>query len=109
MDLMAPEIEQALVEAKAAGKSITDEIQIVVKYFTPDAAATWFIVDGEELENGDWRLFGFCDLGWRDLAELGYVMLSELQEVRGKLGLAVERDLYFPPTTLQDVLDQYRK
>jgi hypothetical protein len=27
--------------------------------------------------------------------ELGYLMLSEIEDVRGKLGLPVERDLYF--------------
>lgn len=108
MELMTDEIATALTKAKEEGKSVTSEIEIVVKYFTPDANATWFVIDGER-EGDDWRLFGFCDLGDRQLAELGYVMLSELQEVRGKLGLPVERDLYFPRTTLQDVLDQYKK
>ena len=27
--------------------------------------------------------------------ELGYLMLSEIEDVRGKLGLPAERDLYF--------------
>jgi hypothetical protein len=27
--------------------------------------------------------------------ELGYAMLSEIEDVRGKLGLPVERELYF--------------
>lgn len=27
--------------------------------------------------------------------ELGYAMLSEIEDVRGKLGLPVERDLHF--------------
>jgi hypothetical protein len=65
----------------------------VVKLFTPDAAATWLITEaycgGEDL-----RLFGLCDLGLCS-PELGYAMLSEIEDVRGKLGLLVERDLYF--------------
>ena len=32
--------------------------------------------------------------------ELGYFALSELQSIRGKFGLPVERDLYFQPTRL---------
>jgi len=65
----------------------------VVKLFAPDAGATWLISeaypDGEDL-----RLFGLCDLGLGS-PEVGYVMLSEIEHARGKLGLPVERDLYF--------------
>lgn len=68
----------------------------VVKLFTPDAAATWLITEGYEEPDGDVRLFGLCDLGLGD-PELGYVLLSEIEDARGKLGLPVERDLYFKP------------
>jgi hypothetical protein len=39
-------------------------------------------------------LFGLCDLGM-GCPELGYVSLNELQSVNGRLGLGIERDLYF--------------
>jgi hypothetical protein len=80
---------------------------VVVKFFTPDANATWFVTEGEQQDNGDWLLFGFADLGDRECAELGYVTLRELESVRGAFGLPIERDLYFPPTTLADVRKQY--
>jgi len=35
--------------------------------------------------------------------ELGYVLLSELEEVRGPMGLPIERDLYFKPKTLEEI------
>jgi len=38
--------------------------------------------------------FGLCDLGL-GCPELGYVSLHELQTVRGKLKLPIERDLHF--------------
>ncbi|NYT68851.1 DUF2958 domain-containing protein [Pusillimonas noertemannii] len=64
----------------------------VVKFFTPDAGATWLLTeidpDNPELA------FGLCDLGLGS-PELGYVSLTELQGVRGRLGLAVERDAHF--------------
>jgi hypothetical protein len=63
----------------------------VVKFFTPDAGATWLIT--ELAADGD-TMFGLCDLGL-GFPELGYVSLSELQEVRGHLGLPVERDRWF--------------
>jgi hypothetical protein len=65
----------------------------VVKLFTPDAAATWLLTEAYP-EGSDVRLFGLCDLGM-GCPELGYLMLSEIEDVRGKLGLPVERDLYF--------------
>lgn len=37
---------------------------------------------------------GLCDLGL-GCPEIGYVNLQEIRSVRGKLGLPVERDLYF--------------
>ena len=39
-------------------------------------------------------LFGLCDLGL-SFPELGTVRLSELESVTGRLGLGIERDLYF--------------
>ena len=65
----------------------------VVKLFTPDAAATWLITEAYP-EGSDVRLFGLMDLGLGE-AVLGYAMLSEIEDVRGKLGLPVERDLWF--------------
>jgi hypothetical protein len=64
----------------------------VVKLFTPDAGATWLISECDPDEPD--RLFGLCDLGLGH-PELGYVSLAEIMEVRGRLGLPIERDLYF--------------
>ena len=64
----------------------------VVKLFTPDAGATWLISECDPDEPD--RLFGLCDLGLGS-PELGFVSLAEIMEVRGPLGLPVERDLYF--------------
>jgi Protein of unknown function (DUF2958) len=63
----------------------------VVKLFTPDAQCTWLLT---ELDPDGGLAFGLCDLGMGE-PELGYVSLIELQFVRGKLGLPVERDRHF--------------
>lgn len=64
----------------------------ILKLFTPDAGATWLISEAD-VQDPD-RLFGLCDLGV-GAPELGYVSLAEIMEVRGRLGLPVERDLHF--------------
>lgn len=66
----------------------------VVKLFTPDAGCTWLLT---ELDPEDPDIaFGLCDLGL-GFPELGTVRISELETVRGRLGLGVERDLSFMP------------
>lgn len=66
----------------------------VVKLFTPDAGGTWLLT---ELDPDDPDVaFGLCDLGM-GCPELGYVSLTELASVRGRLGLPIERDLHFTP------------
>lgn len=64
----------------------------VVKFFDPCGAATWLIT---ECDPGDPDiLFGLCDLGM-GFPELGNVALSELKSVQGRLGIGLERDLFF--------------
>ncbi len=75
-------IRAALAEE---GKAEADFIQ-VVKLFTPDAACTWLFT---ELHPEDPDIaFGLYDLGM-GYPELGSVRISEIESVRGKLGLAV--------------------
>lgn len=63
----------------------------VVKFFTPDASATWLF---SELAADQDTLFGLCDLG-HGSPELGYASLAEIQSLRGPLRLLVERDRHF--------------
>ncbi|MEZ0018215.1 DUF2958 domain-containing protein [Sinorhizobium fredii] len=76
-----------------AGEDDPDHLP-VVKLFTPDAACTWLLteLDPEEPDIA----FGLCDLGM-GCPELGSVRISELEALRGRLGLPVERDLHFQP------------
>jgi hypothetical protein len=67
----------------------------VVKLFTPDAAATWLLTELDPDEPD--IAFGLCDLGI-GFPELGSVRLSEIAQVRGALGLPVERDGHFVAT-----------
>lgn len=66
----------------------------VMKLFFPWGSATWLIT--EMVENDQDKLFGLCDLGF-GCPELGYVSLSEMEEINGPLNLKIERDLHFKP------------
>ena len=78
----------------------------VVKLFTPDAQCTWLLTG---LDPSDEDIaFGLCDLGM-GFPELGSVRVSELQSLRGRFGLPVERDRFFDPRqTLSAYADEAR-
>jgi hypothetical protein len=64
----------------------------VVKLFTPDGECTWLLT---ELYPDDPDIaVGLCDLGM-GFPELGDVSLSELESLRGSMGLPVERVRHF--------------
>ena len=70
---------------------------MICKFFTPDAQWTWYVIEYDPREK---LFFGYVE-GFE--SELGYFTLSELQTIRGHLGLPVERDLYFTPTPLSEI------
>ena len=68
---------------------------LFVKFFTPDGGWTWFAAEGSAGEEaGEFVFWGYV-IGVE--SEWGTFALSELESVRGALGLPVERDRYFQP------------
>ena len=96
MKLITEEIRRNLPKLYEQDGKGLDAIAFV-KFFTPDSNWTWYATefDGTDL------FFGLVD-GFEK--ELGYFSLSELQSVKGPLGLKIERDLYFKPTTLEELM-----
>ena len=94
MKLLTQELRRKLPPLYSAEKC-ADPI-VHAKFFTPDSSWTWFVLefDGED------TFFGYV-VGLD--CELGYFSLEELESVRGPLGLAVERDIYFKPRLLSEV------
>ena len=98
-----------------------------VRFFMPDGAFTWFVIEGStrekdgcgwgvnchhrplieyDPENDDVLFFGYV-AGWAQ--ELGYFTLSELTAIRGMLKLPVERDRNFIPARLSEVKAELRR
>ncbi|MBL8152777.1 MAG: DUF2958 domain-containing protein [Anaerolineae bacterium] len=101
MDLLPDEL-RAVLPRLYANEEVGMEAIAPLKFFTPDANWTWYPTefDGED------TFFGLVS-GYE--VELGYFTLSELEEVRGGLGLPIERDLYFTPTTLKALQEYHRR
>lgn len=68
------------------------------KLFTPDSSWSWYVT---EYDKNDRLAFGLVDGHEK---ELGYFSIAELEEVRGPLGLPIERDLGFKETTLENIM-----
>ena len=90
MELITAE-QRARLLANGAAKVETDHFP-VVKRFDPCGAATWLIT--EIMPDDETVAFGLADLGF-GCPELGYISIAELQAVKGRLRLGIERDLYF--------------
>ena len=98
MGLMTKDIErQLLTNGRATSKAQQQGLEEpdhkpVVKLFNPVGAGTWLISEADP-ENPD-ILFGLCDLG-QGCPELGSVSRCELEGIRLRAGLRIERDLYW--------------
>jgi len=69
-----------------------------VKLFTPDSNWNWYVIEYfTEDRNTCYGYVQGLD------SELGYFQLSELESIRGPLGLAIERDLSFTPTPFSQI------
>ena len=97
MQLLTEAIKKALPPMYATEKTPLEEKRIVCKFFTPDANATWYILEGSPIEDSDdWEFFCYADLGMGPgCSEFGTVWLSQLKDLKGPFGLGVERDYSF--------------
>lgn len=75
---------------------LVEDPLVVTKFFLPGTGWTWYAVEFD----GKDTFFGYV-VG--HVSELGYFSLAELQDVRGPLGLRVERDTYFKAQPLSQV------
>jgi len=89
MQLMTKEIEKKMPAIMSTDGTPLAEKTVVAKFFTPDSNWTWFVFEGDKQPDGDWEFFGMVH-GFEN--EMGSFMLSDLEGVKGPLGLKIERD-----------------
>jgi hypothetical protein len=96
-----------------------EDPMVYVKFFTPDSSWTWYATEGSPVDENDIMIregestpavdFLFFGYVIGQDAELGYFSLSELEQIRGRFGLPVERNLYFEPCKLSEVTKGERR
>jgi len=104
MKLMTEDIRKKLPPLYSqdgkGGKAI-----VYLKLFTPDSGWSWLATEGSAIKDEQGREVDFHFFGLVDghCKELGYFSLKELEEVRGPMGLPIERDLHWQPKTLEEI------
>jgi hypothetical protein len=92
MKLFTKEHEaKLLANGRASLEDMTGEFDPwpVVKLFTPDAGCTWLVTEIDPEEPN--RLWVLADLSL-GCCEYGTIWRTEIEAIRGRLGLPVERD-----------------
>ena len=99
MRLMTKELEKRFLEV-GSQENVKDPV-IVAKFFNPAGAGTWYAT---EYDPKTQTFFGYVSIfgDWND--EWGYFSLQELETFKGRLGLGIERDLYWTEARASSVI-----
>ena len=73
---------------------------IIAHYFNPMGRGDWWVIEGEEQEDGNWLFFGLADIIMR---EYGYFNLKKLEDIRLPFNMRIERDLYWTPIKVSEL------
>ena len=110
MNLLTQSITEKLIangreQADARDKGLPPiDFKPVVKLFNPWGTGTWLL--SELYPSNPDIAFGLCDLGF---PELGNVSITELENVRYRLNLVIERDRHWKATkTIKAYADEAR-
>lgn len=98
MKLLTKALEKRFAQIGRQEEARDDAI-VIAKFFHPASSWTWYAT---EYSPEDRMFFGVVK-GFE--TEYGYFSLDELEEVRGPMGLKIERDRYWSEKTVSDVYD----
>ncbi len=87
--------------AKLGRQEDSSDPIVVAKFFNPTDAGTWYAT---EYDPASREFFGYVSIFGDDCDEWGSFSLDELESYRGKLGLGIERDLYFDEKKISEVV-----
>ena len=89
------------------------ETQILPFLFPRRKLGTWYVLEAEKQENGDYLFFGYVESPITpEFNEYGYFSLSELENLKIPIRIngvivsygKIERDLYFERVRIGDVI-----
>lgn len=97
MKLMTKEIEKRMPKLYGTETIALKDKVIQVKFFDPCGSWTWYGVEYDPTGRMFWGLVDGFEKEW------GYFSLDELASVRNRMGLGIERDMYFTPCKVSEL------
>ncbi len=76
------------------------EQMVVAKFFDPCGSWTWYAMNMDEDGDYIWGIVSGYEV------ESGSFSLSELEAYEGRLGIGIERDLYFKPIPAKELWER---
>lgn len=101
--LLNREILDRFKEVGSQDETPLKEKRVIVKYFLPDANWTFYVLEYNEKYQ---EFFGYVTFLEN---EFGYVTMQQVLDMRGKLGLRVERDEFFEEQLLIEAVPSLKK
>lgn len=99
MKLIIKELEE---EFKKVGsqEDVRDPI-VICKFFNPTGSGTWLAISYNPIDK---IFFGYVSIFGDACDEWGNFSLAELENFTGRLGLGIERDIFFQPQRISKVM-----
>lgn len=103
MKLLTKEITDRF--AKVGRQEDVKDPIVIAKFFDPTGSATWFATEYDPAEK---MFFGYATLFGLGSPEdeFGYFSLEELESVRGRFGLGIERDRGFTEKPISEIISK---
>lgn len=102
MKLLTKEIIKKVPDTMSQMKRNEEDPIAYAKFFTPWDRWTWYLI---AMDSDLDYCFGYCLSGFgEDFDEYGYFSLKEVEEIEVLGGLKVERDRYFTPKKMSEIL-----
>lgn len=98
MKLLTKAITEKATKQYSQGTDLAQNV--VAKFFNPCGDWTWYLmnIDPDDKDYAWGIVDGFA-------VEEGSFSISELEDVKGPLGIGIERDIHFQPRPAKEILD----
>ncbi|MBT3245127.1 MAG: DUF2958 domain-containing protein [Bacteroidetes bacterium] len=98
MKLITEEFETLFKDYPLYSQEEVEDPLVVAKLFDPVGSATWFLLEFDPVEK---IAFGYVT--GLQVDELGYISLTEMESIKGPLGIGIEQDMYFIQKQLSEL------
>ncbi|MBT7463549.1 MAG: DUF1186 domain-containing protein [Bacteroidetes bacterium] len=98
MKLITEEFETLFKDYPLYSQEHEKDPLVIAKLFDPTGSASWFLLEYDPVEK---LAFGYVTGMTAD--ELGYISLTEMESIKGPLGIGIEQDMYFIQKQLSEL------